>query len=401
MESFKTTYTEKCRDFLCEPIKPLVDALDAAISRGVVLSTIKLNGNSKDLFNKRVEYMQVFALSEALHDNNTVTDLDLSFNNIDDAGVATIARLMKFNKSIRRISLQGNSIGSDGATKLAESLSEAGGGGGGVEVLNLNFNPIGEGGGQEIAKMLRHNNTLKILDLGNTELGMKSLVSLASSLNEANRTLVYLDVENPRLYSVQEEGTLHFSRCLAVNNVLKAVKLGKHDMRDHGCLTLVSYGMVNNCTLTTLDLRCNVLSEESGPHLARLIVENSTLTTLALPSNNIKDNGCVHVAQALPYNQTLTSLDMSYNHIEEKGLLALAEGMRENTSLSELKIWGNYFGPLCSEALLLLLEEKGRQSVLYTDFRPYQVDDKIYVAKIDAPEQPLDPATQFLAQQDI
>lgn len=59
MDQFKEVYTEKCRDFLCEPIAPLVDAIHAAIEKQVVITTIKLNGNSKELFNKRVEYMQV------------------------------------------------------------------------------------------------------------------------------------------------------------------------------------------------------------------------------------------------------------------------------------------------------------------------------------------------------
>lgn len=59
MDNFEEAYGEKCRDFLCEPVKPVVDAIAAAKARGEVLKTIKLNGNSKELFNNRVEYMQV------------------------------------------------------------------------------------------------------------------------------------------------------------------------------------------------------------------------------------------------------------------------------------------------------------------------------------------------------
>jgi hypothetical protein len=40
-------------------------------------------------------YTRVFALAESLHVNNTVTEMDLSYNFIDDAGVATLARLLK------------------------------------------------------------------------------------------------------------------------------------------------------------------------------------------------------------------------------------------------------------------------------------------------------------------
>ena len=59
MQQFKALYVERCRDFLCKPVAPLMDTVNAAMQQGVVLNTIKLNGNSKELFNKRVEYMQV------------------------------------------------------------------------------------------------------------------------------------------------------------------------------------------------------------------------------------------------------------------------------------------------------------------------------------------------------
>eukprot|EP00959_Pyramimonas_sp_CCMP1952_P083668 1749401-Pyramimonas_sp.AAC.1 len=99
-------------------------ALDAAQQRNEHLTTIKLNGNSKELFNRRVEYMQVFAMAEALHDNKHVTCLDLSYNNIDDAGVSTLSRLLKFNKCIRELDLEGNNISPEGAKKLSETISE-------------------------------------------------------------------------------------------------------------------------------------------------------------------------------------------------------------------------------------------------------------------------------------
>jgi Ran GTPase-activating protein (RanGAP) involved in mRNA processing and transport len=76
--------------------------------------------------------VQVFALAEALHDNKHVTHLDLSYNNIDDAGVSTLSRLLKFNQSLKELDLEGNNISPEGAKKLAETLSEDNGGGAGT-----------------------------------------------------------------------------------------------------------------------------------------------------------------------------------------------------------------------------------------------------------------------------
>ena len=66
-----------------------------------------------------------------------------------------------------------------------------------LEVLNLKYNPIGDGGGETMAAMLQVNKCLKVLDLGNTDLGMRSLVALATALNQHNRTIRYISVENP------------------------------------------------------------------------------------------------------------------------------------------------------------------------------------------------------------
>ena len=54
-------YLEKCRDFVTTPIEPLMLAVSVAIDAGVVISNFVLNGNSKELFNNRLQYMQVGA----------------------------------------------------------------------------------------------------------------------------------------------------------------------------------------------------------------------------------------------------------------------------------------------------------------------------------------------------
>jgi|AntAceMinimDraft_11_1070367.scaffolds.fasta_scaffold36170_1 Ran GTPase-activating protein (RanGAP) involved in mRNA processing and transport len=56
--------------------------------------------------------------------------MDLSYNTIDDAGVATIARLLKVNRTLKSINLSGNNIGpeagrlvpSAGAVPLVPSI---------------------------------------------------------------------------------------------------------------------------------------------------------------------------------------------------------------------------------------------------------------------------------------
>jgi hypothetical protein len=95
-------------------------------------------------------------------------------------------------------------------------------GGAVLEVLNLAFNPLGEAGGQALAAMLEKNTTLRVLELGNTDLGIKSLVRLASALAAHNRTLQFLSVESPLLNTVRST-THHTSRITRAPHSLRSV----------------------------------------------------------------------------------------------------------------------------------------------------------------------------------
>mmetsp|Transcript_9347 Transcript_9347/g.32488 ORF Transcript_9347/g.32488 Transcript_9347/m.32488 type:complete len:385 (-) Transcript_9347:427-1581(-) len=384
MQAFRDAYVQKCRDFVCDPVAPLLAALDAAIAQGLTLSYIKLNGNDKELFNNRLRYIQVFALAEALHDVKFVEELDLSYNGIDDAGAATIERLLKFNTSLRALNLSGNSIGADGASKIAGVLAgNASGSGAPLASLSLANNEIGEVGGMRIAQALRSNTTLRDLDLGSTELGMKAVVSIVTALNEANRTLECLNLEDIRMFSVQQETSTHVARMLAVNPTLQVLKVGKHRVRDLGAETLVAYGLVCNRTLTVLDLQFNELTEEAGSSLARLLTENASVTDLNLAGNRLADNGAAAIAAALPMNDTLARIDLSSNRINDKGLCAVAEGVaRASTVLGSVSLWGNAFGLFSSEKYMALQEERPEVAM---DFVPQVTSEgNIHIARQNA-----------------
>ncbi|GAQ83189.1 hypothetical protein KFL_001390070 [Klebsormidium nitens] len=366
MEAFKELYVEKCRDFLCEPISLLTEALQRAIESRKPLTTLKLNGNRKELFSKRLEYMQVFALTEALHDETQIVSLDLSYNNIDDAGAATIARLLKFNSSLQSLNLEHNNITGEGVKQLAASLQAAEGGGLALRSLNLRGNPLEDAGGMALADML------------------KSVIYIANVLQQSNRALQKLNLDNPRLFSLQEETASHIARMLANTSSLQEVKLGKHAMRDAGLETLLTYGMIRNKSIDSLDLRCNQISETSAANLARLLGESPNLRTLNLACNRIGDAGAAGLAEGLLLTPSLTSLDLSHCSIKDSGLLSIAEALKLNRTVIHLKLWGNEFGQAAAAAFDALFKDKQRP-ILKIDFMLYSVDGQYQVAQKQAP----------------
>eukprot|EP00798_Chlamydomonas_sp_ICE-L_P008495 gene8495-4856_t len=128
MEGLKEAYLAKSGDFACEPIKALLDDLDTA-------------GDS------------LLPFVRPLYEDTIIGELDLSYNRLDDLAAQSVARLIKMNRSIHRINLNGNNISHVGATYLAEALSEPGVT---LEWLQLAGNgDIGDDGFASVGEMLR------------------------------------------------------------------------------------------------------------------------------------------------------------------------------------------------------------------------------------------------------
>lgn len=389
MEALKELYLKKSADFACEPIGAFLADLDA--SAGTGLEVVQLNGNSKRLFNNRVSYMQVVALCESLYEDTIFRELDLSYNRLDDLAAQAVARLIKMNRCITRINLTGNELTQGGAAHLAEALSSSDVV---LEVLQLGGNgDLGDAGVSSLGSMLRKNTSLLTLDINGTGAGIKGLISICTALGasdepDANKTLLSLDIGNPLLRTPQDTTTLSIAQMLAVNTTLEELGLSKHGLVDSNFETLVTYGLMRNSTITSLDLRSNKISAFSGPFLERLLNDKHQIVSINLASNQLGDSGALSIARSLPYMQQLSHLDVRSNNIGEPGLVALAESLSLASNLQVFLLWGNNFGPSACRAFLDTLAQLERGSgtggpPLIIDIQPYEVDGVAQVALRD------------------
>lgn len=122
------------------------------------------------------------------------------------------------------------------------------------------------------------NIALETLDLSDTDLKIEAVIALATVLRN-NRTLKFLRLNRPLLFTNQEEPTVHFAKMLKVryevcnvlntavwsiftttttyniqvNTTLQGLSLMKYDMRDFG-VGQIAENILDNTTLTHLDL---------------------------------------------------------------------------------------------------------------------------------------------------
>ncbi|KAJ4455631.1 putative leucine rich repeat only protein 3 [Paratrimastix pyriformis] len=336
-------YQKRCQEVSIVPCIVFTELIESHIKAGTPLTRVILNGNSKILFNSRINDMQCIAVVDACISAGTVEALDLSRNRITDTGASALGRLIG-GTPLRELDVSYNQIGTEGCEHIVQGVQASAT----LEVLNLAGNPVLNEGAMLVAEMLQMNTTLTRCDLSNCDLATESVIAFATVLL-TNTHLLHLGLSNPRLFSLREEPLVHFAAMLRTNSTLQSLDLSKHRIRDEGVRTLCEQ-LAANDTLRHLSLRCNQITMEGGCAIGRML-EGSHLTTLDLSANRVDDLGAVAIAKALQNNRFLVSLDLTNNSVGEEGLVAFANALPANDTLTRLFLWGNRFTPTAADAL--------------------------------------------------
>lgn len=109
--------------------------------------------------------------------------------------------------------------------------------------------------------------------------------------------------------------------------------------------------LLENTTISILDLEDNMLDDFSCVELAKLLSKNVYLESLFLGYNLIQDNGVKILSESLMDNHSLKALDLTANRITEKGIEDIAKVLRSNKHLSSLYLDGNKFGDVGTRIL--------------------------------------------------
>jgi len=98
-----------------------------ALHINTTLRSLQITGHEGFMrfnYTENISDKEIFLLSESLKHNNVLTSLDLSCNNIKNAGAICIANLLQQNTTIKKIILKRNFIQKDGLLAIAKSLMD-------------------------------------------------------------------------------------------------------------------------------------------------------------------------------------------------------------------------------------------------------------------------------------
>ncbi|GLD99214.1 hypothetical protein PINS_up007932 [Pythium insidiosum] len=378
------------------------------------LHRLVIAGNSKECFRHRLRNVQLVALCAAIVKSRLacIGAIDVSHNHIgeeqptdaaeeakdDDAVEDAVRRLdvapalggllqrtAMYASAIEELNLSYNRLGAESCQLLCASLQENAASP--LRRLHLSGNPLRVGGGRAIAALLATPTCrLEELQLANTELEVENLIAIATALR-SNGSLHTLNLDNPVVRSTEEEAIQHIGKMLQVNDTLRALSLGKHQLTDHGAQVLAER-LLDNHALQSLSLRANRIGATGASALAALLLRHDALTEFDLSANRIGDAGAAAFAKLLRHNtRPLTTLALCSTYLTDDGLSDIADACLrprhpETNRLRSLLLWGNDFGERSAALFLELHNGRFRDFDVETDFVPLRSDAPDGVAHV-------------------
>nr|XP_014351023.1 PREDICTED: ribonuclease inhibitor-like isoform X2 [Latimeria chalumnae] len=323
------------------------EALSSFLSRNHSLTELNLSNNPiKDagmslicnVINNQIQKLSLNScsftsgccevLSSFMRRNQSLADLNLSFNQIQDSGMSLICQAD--NDQIQNLSLNSCSLTSGCCEALCSFLKQNQS----LRELDLTSNKIEDSGMSEICKA--DNNHLQKLSLNSCSLTSGCCEALCSFLKQ-NQSLRELDLTSNK---IEDSGLSEI--CKADNNQLQKLNLMWCHLTAGCCKDLTSV-LHTNQTLTELNLEGNTLRDSGVREICAALKDpNCKLQTLNLRCCDLTAGCCNDLASVLHTNQTLTELNLRYNTLGDSGVREICAALKEpNCKLQTLKLHDN------------------------------------------------------------
>lgn len=124
---------------------------------------------------------------------------------------------------------------------------------------------------------------------------------------------------------------------LAGNTVVRTLSMWSNNITDGAPFAVL---LRANITLTELDLGDNPLGAAGIAPMVQAFHQNDLLRELCLFDTKLSDDSA-SLAAALARNCSLETIDLGWNHISDRGMLSLASALRSNRALKTLYLWKN------------------------------------------------------------
>lgn len=277
-------------------------------NKGLRLRSLNLAGNALKADGLR-------SLANALVDGVPLDMLDLSGNELGDAGVAQLVPVLR-NGPLQRLSLALNNIGVGGVRTLATAIA-ARTAGDGLAALDLDWNALGADGVQQLGPALRGAHALADISLAGNRLGDDGAQRLADLVlngpgGGALSTLLVVDVSHN---SIRAAGARHIG-ALIRDTPLVSCAADHNELGDDGAL-LIANSLKTTPALRRLSLRAAGMSSQGSGTICEAVQLNPLLEHIDLRENRIADFSLTALHDAMARNNAMRCLLSPHDSAEE------------------------------------------------------------------------------------
>jgi len=182
-------------------------------------------------------------LARALHQNKTLTKLELQFNIIRTTGARALATLLRRNTSLTELNLQANTI-AEGALAFASALRQNTS----LKHLNIEENKINDEGIKALFTSLDYNHSLQRLDFRRNDVNNSCIASLAAVLKRNETSLKEVNLVFDENNHITDNGLQIFALAITENTTLLKLNIRHVDIT-YECFNEVLNALKQNTSL--------------------------------------------------------------------------------------------------------------------------------------------------------
>ena len=283
------------RNRICaEGIRPIEEVLQ----KNFFIEYLDLSSNS--IKNEGFKY-----LINGLKENEIIKKLNVSNNEIDEKGIFYLKDNMK-NCKVEILDLSANPIKNEGCIAISkclisEKFSE-------VRYINLSECNIQFNGIKEFFRYIRLNKKLDTILFNKNNLFSKKWIYLEEFL--INLNIRHLGLNGCSLKNSVED----IAKILIHHPTLKILELSHNQIHDDSFLYFKLFPK-ENLSLIELDFSRNYISDRSAKFFFAKLYNNKSLQKLNFYDNQLQNDSAIVIAESLKENYSLTYINLKSNRI--------------------------------------------------------------------------------------